>query len=273
LETKTRYLLLILLIGGLLFLFNLGGRDLWEPDETRYAVIAREMVQSGDWILPHLNGQIYSEKPAFFFWLVNLSGFFLGEDTELAHRLPSALAGLACLLVTFLFGQKLFSPRAGFLSSLVLATCFLFPQVSRWMAFDSLFTLFFLLTLFCFHRGFEEEQGRRRDYLLAGLFTGLGVLTKGPIAYLPFLIILIFAFFQKEMKRCWNRDLFLGFLFSLAVICFWLIPACWMGGEEYTQNILFGRTLRRFAGVGRYFHPQSFSVDCFYTYRDYFCNQ
>jgi 4-amino-4-deoxy-L-arabinose transferase-like glycosyltransferase len=258
LETKTRYLLLILLIGGLLFLFNLGGRDLWEPDETRYAVIAREMVQSGDWILPHLNGQIYSEKPAFFFWLVNLSGFFLGEDTELAHRLPSALAGLACLLVTFLFGQKLFSPRAGFLSSLVLATCFLFPQVSRWMAFDSLFTLFFLLTLFCFHRGFEEEQGRRRDYLLAGLFTGLGVLTKGPIAYLPFLIILIFAFFQKEMKRCWNRDLFLGFLLSLAVICFWLIPACWMGGEEYTQNILFGRTLRRFAGVGRYFHPQSF---------------
>jgi 4-amino-4-deoxy-L-arabinose transferase-like glycosyltransferase len=258
LETKTKYLFFLLVIGTFLFLFNLGGRDLWEPDETRYAVIAREMVQDGNWILPHLNGKIYSEKPAFFFWLVNLSSFFLGENTEFGNRLPSALAGLAALFITFLFGQKLFSPRTGFLSSLVLATCLLFPQVSRWMAFDSLFTLLFVLTLFCFHRGLEEEDGRRRDYLLAGFFTGLGVLTKGPIAYLPFLIILIFASFQKEIKKFWNRDLLLGFLVSLAVICFWLIPACWMGGEEYTQKILFGRTLRRFAGVGKYFHPQSF---------------
>ena len=201
LETKTRYLLLILLFGGLLFLFNLGGRDLWDPDETRYAVIAREMVQDGNWILPHLNGQIYSEKPAFFFWLVNLSSFCLGENSELTNRLPSALAGLATVFITFLFGQRLFNLRTGFLSSLVLATCVLFPQVSRWMAFDSLFTLLFLLTLFCFYRGFEEEEGRRRDYLLAGFFTGLGVLTKGPIGYLPFLIILIFASFKRRPRN------------------------------------------------------------------------
>ena len=257
-DVRRRYVLGILTIGMVIFLFNLGGRDLWEPDETRYAVIAREMVQSGNWILPHLNGEIYAEKPAFFFWLVNLSTFFFGANNELTNRFPSTLAGLITLLITFLFGERLFNLRTGFLSSLVLATCLLFPQLSRWMAFDALFTLFFFLTLFCFYRGFEKEEGRRRDYLIAGLFLGLGVLTKGPIAYLPLPVFMIFASFQKEIKKFWNRDLLLGFLLSLAVVFLWLIPACWMGGEDYTQKILFGRTIRRLAGSGKYFHPQSF---------------
>jgi 4-amino-4-deoxy-L-arabinose transferase-like glycosyltransferase len=182
---RTKYLFLLLAIGALLFLFKIGDRDLWDPDETRYALVAREMRESGNWILPHLDGSVYAEKPPLFFWLVNLSSLILGEDSEFANRLPSALAGLACLLITLLFGERLFHLRIGFLSGLALATCFLFPQLSRWMMLDSLFTLLFLLTLLTFYRGVEREENRRRDYLLAGLFMGLGVLTKGPIAYLP----------------------------------------------------------------------------------------
>src|SRR4030043_131728 len=147
------FLIFLLIAGSLIFLFNLGGRDLWDPDETRYAVVAREMKETGNWILPHLNGEIYAEKPPLFFWLVNLSTFFTGENTELANRLPSALAGLITILLTFLFGERLFHTRVGFLSSLVLATCLLFPPVSRWMALDSLFTLLFLFTIYCFYRG------------------------------------------------------------------------------------------------------------------------
>ncbi len=113
-EVRTRYLFIILGIGTLLFLFNLGGRDLWEPDETRYAVIAREMRETGDWILPHLNGKIHAEKPPLFFWLVNFSTFFIGENSEFANRLPSALAGLITLLVIFVFGERVFNPRVGF---------------------------------------------------------------------------------------------------------------------------------------------------------------
>lgn len=250
--------ILLLITVALVFLFNLGGRDLWDPDETRYAVIAREMRQSGDWILPHLNGKIYAEKPALFFWLVNLSTFFIGENSELANRLPSALAGLVTILLTFLFGERLFNTRVGFLSGLVLATCLLFPQISRWMMLDSLFTLLFLLTLYCFYHGYEKEGGRRKYFLLGGLFIGLGVLTKGPIAYLPIPIYLIFAFFQKGVKRFWNWDLLLGFLLSLAVVFAWLIPACWIGGEAYTKRILFGQTIGRLAGSGKHFHPKSF---------------
>jgi 4-amino-4-deoxy-L-arabinose transferase-like glycosyltransferase len=241
----------------MLFL-KLGERDLWEPDEPRYAVIAREMRETGQWILPRLNGAIYPEKPPFFFWMVNLSVFFLGEDSELANRLPSALAGLITIFLTFFFGERLFSSRTGFLSGLILATCLCFPQLSRWMMLDSLMTLLFLLTLFCFYLGYEKDEGRRRYYLLAGLFMGLGVLTKGPLAYLSLPIFLIFAFFQKELKKFWCCDLFLGFLVSVTVVLMWLIPACLMGGEGYTKLILFEQTGGRLFGNIKHSHSKPF---------------
>ena len=206
-DVRRGYVFAIIAIGIALFFFNLGGRDLWEPDETRYAVIAREMKETGNWILPHLNGAVYAEKPPFFFWLVNLSTFFLGQNNEFTNRLPSALAGFITFLLVFFFGERLLSMRAGFFSSLVLATCFLFPQLSRWVMLDSLFTLFFLLSLFYIYLGYEKEGSRRKYYYLAGLFMGLGVLTKGPIAYVPIPIFLLFAFFQKGIKGFWNSEI------------------------------------------------------------------
>lgn len=251
------FLIILFIIGVLVFLFNLGGRDFWEPDETRYAVVAREMRESGNWILPHLNGAIYAEKPPLYFWLVNLSILFLGENTEFANRLPSALAGLLTAILTFLFGERLFNLRVGFLSGLVLITCFLFPQISRWMMLDSLFTLFFLLTLFYFYRGYEDDEGQQKYYFLAGFFMGFGVLTKGPIAYIPIPILLLYSFILKDLKKAWNLNLLYSFIISLAVVLIWLMPACWIGGEVYRDKILFGQTIGRLMEGGNHFHPQS----------------
>lgn len=75
-DVRRKYVIPLLAVGIGLFILNLGGRDLWEPDETRYAVIAREMKETGNWILAHLNGEVYAEKPPLSFWLVNLSTFF-----------------------------------------------------------------------------------------------------------------------------------------------------------------------------------------------------
>ena len=247
-----------MITGLLIFFFNLGGRDLWDPDETRYAVVAREMRETGQWILPHLNGAIYAEKPPLFFWLVNLSVFFLGEDSELANRLLSALTGWITILLTFFLGERLFNSRVGFLSASVLATCLLFPQISRWMVLDSLFTLLFLVTLFCFYLGYEKEEGRRKYYFWAGFFMGLGVLTKGPVAYLALPIFLIFAFLQRGLKKFWSYDLLLGCLLSLVVVLAWLIPACLVGGEEYTKRILLEQTVGRLSGHGAHVHARSF---------------
>jgi 4-amino-4-deoxy-L-arabinose transferase-like glycosyltransferase len=257
-DMRRKYVFALLAIGTVLFLFNLGGRDLWEPDETRYAVIAREMKETGNWILPHLNGEVYAEKPPLSFWLVSLSAFFVGENNALANRLPSALAGLMTLLITFLLGERLFNLRVGFLSAMVLGTCILFPQLSRWVMLDSLFTPFFLLTLFFFYLGYEKEERRRRYYLLAGLFAGLAILTKGPAAYLTLPIFLIFAGLQKNLKKFWCCDLLLGFLLSVMVVLIWWIPACWVGGKDYIHWILFKQAVGTYVEGGRHFHAEPF---------------
>lgn len=257
-HTKTKYVSLLIVLGGLVFFFKLGERDLWEPDETRYAVVAREMRETGQWILPRLNGGIYAEKPPLFFWAANLSVFFLGEDSELANRLPSAVAGFVTVFLTFLFGGRLFNSKVGLLSALVLGTCLFFPQLSRWMVLDSLVTLFFVLTLFSFYQGYEIGQRRRGYYLLAGLSMGLGVLTKGPVAWLPLPIFLIFAFLEKGLRRFWCVDLLFGFLLSLAIVLAWLIPAFLLGGEDYTGRIVLEQTLGRLLGNGRHVHAKPF---------------
>jgi hypothetical protein len=87
---------------------------------------------------------------------------------------------------------------------------------------------------------------------------GLGVLTKGPVAYLPLPIFLIFAFLQRGLRKFWSYDLLLGFLLSLAVVSAWLIPACLTGGEAYTKRILLEQMVGRLAGNMRHFHPEPF---------------
>jgi 4-amino-4-deoxy-L-arabinose transferase-like glycosyltransferase len=253
-----KYFLAIIVLGLLIFFFNLGGRDLWDPDETRYAVVAREMRDTGQWVLPHLNGEVYAEKPPLFFWLVNLSTFFFGKNTEFTNRLPSALAGFIILFVTFLFGEKLFNLRVGFISAMVLATCILLPRLSRWMMLDSLFTLFFLLTLYCFYLGYDKEGSRRKYYLLAGIFIGLGVLAKGPIGYLTIPIFLIFSFFQKNMKKFWNGDLLRGCMLSVILVLIWWVPACWIGGRDYIHWLLIKQAVGTYVEGGTHFHPEPF---------------
>jgi 4-amino-4-deoxy-L-arabinose transferase-like glycosyltransferase len=249
---------ILILISALILLSNLGLRDLWDPDETRYAVIAREMRVSGDWILPHFNGRIYAEKPPLFFWLVNLSTSLFGQQSEVAHRLPSALAALITIYVTFVFGERLFNTRVGLVSGLMLATCVLFPQVSRWVILDSVFTLFLVLTVFYLHKGFEGSEGRRKAYLCAGLFMGLGVLTKGPVAYLSLLVFFAYGLLLKDVRRFWNKDLLWGFFLSVAIALAWLIPACMKGGEDYTRTVLIWQTLGRLKGTGASTHPEPF---------------
>src|SRR3954447_21610992 len=96
--TLRRDLLLLALLAALLHLPALGRRDVWNPDEARYAEVAREMRDAGSWALPRLDGHVYAEKPPLFFWLINASALVTGGVDETAVRVPSALAGIAATL-------------------------------------------------------------------------------------------------------------------------------------------------------------------------------
>jgi len=247
LDSDNGNVLLLFIFSGVLFFHNLNGWELWNPDEPRYAQVAREMRDTGEWILPHLNSEVYPDKPPVFFWLIAFFSFFTGGVTEVSARLPSALAAVGCSLLTYFMGKRLFNARAGLIAGLVLVTSTEFFWLGRRANIDMTLTFFILLSLTFFFLGLQEEKTSRRFYLVPFLFMGLAVLTKGPVGFLlPSLTMVSFLAVTKNLKHLNRIETLWGLILFIGIILAWLIPACLRGGEAYTNEILFAQNLDRF---------------------------
>ena len=191
------YLLLILVLSYFFFFFNLGKYSLKEPDEGRYAEIPREMVEQGDYLVPHFNYVRYFEKPPLLYWIV-AGSYKIGGVSEWSFRLPNALAGLFCTLVVFWAGRRWYSAEAGLLSAIVLMSSFGYFASTRIVTTDLLLaSLLFAAVVSCN----EFFRDRRNTYLyLFYLFLALATLAKGPIAVLLVgLTILIYLYSAKDL--------------------------------------------------------------------------
>ncbi len=179
-----------------LFFFRIGARDLWTPDEPRYAQVAREMLETGEWVVPHLNGEVYTEKPPLYFWLIALLSKPFGDVSEVTARLPSALASTFVVLLTYFLGAKMFGRREAFIGSAVMATSTQFFWIGRAGALDMVLTLSVLAALAVFYIAYAE----RRPLLYSAAFVLLvpGVLTKGPVALAVALVVML-AFLLTEV--------------------------------------------------------------------------
>ncbi len=166
-------------MGLVIFFWRLGVPGLMDPDEGRYAEIAREFFVSGDWVIPHLNLVPYLEKPPLVYWLTALSFEGLGY-TELAARLPAALSALGGILLAYGLGRAFWGPGPGFFSAVVLATCGGYVALARLLTLDM--TLAFFLNLGVGLGYLALSRNRPSFWPWAYLALGLGVLTKGPVA-------------------------------------------------------------------------------------------
>jgi 4-amino-4-deoxy-L-arabinose transferase-like glycosyltransferase len=163
---------------------------LFEPDESRYAQIPREMLQRGDLVLPTLQGEPYLDKPPLFYWLVMLSYRAFGVH-DWAARLVPALAVHATILVTYMLGRRSLGERAALAGALALAVAPGFASMARLLILDGLLTLCVAVAVLA---GFEAVRGDRFRWgwwLLSACATGLGVLTKGPVAVLLLVPVLV----------------------------------------------------------------------------------
>jgi len=256
-SSYNRNVLILLLATAAILFINLGGWDLWNPDEPRYAEVAREMVKTGNYIVPHINGEIYPDKPPLFFWIVALCSKPFGDVSAATARFPSALATLGVLLLTFLIGRKLYNPAVGFFAGLILITTTQFFWLSLRANIDVTLTLWTTLAIYLFYCGYTREQGKNICYLLAYFFMGLATITKGPVGFfIPLITLVLFLITQKQYRQLKEIKLIPGFLIILAIAALWLVPACITGGNEYTQNILFKQTFGR--AVDSYSHKQPF---------------
>ena len=154
---------------------------LLEPDEGRYAQIAREMAESGSYLVPTLQGEPYLDKPPLFYWLVTLSYRMLGVG-ESSARLVPALAVLATILAVYAIGRRGVGERGALLAALLLSVAPGFATVGRVLLLDGVLTLFVTLSLLCGYEAVRTGTFQWRWWLAAAVASGLGFLTKGPIS-------------------------------------------------------------------------------------------
>jgi 4-amino-4-deoxy-L-arabinose transferase len=190
-----------------LYILPLGVRNITAPDEIRYAEIPREMISSGDWIVPHFNGLRYFEKPVLGYWVYAGAMLLFGEN-NFAIRLPSALSvGLSALLIYILI-YKVLRKRANEgeeMSStavLIFLTYFEVFAVGNTAVLDNLFSFFLTATMIAFYLASEAPEKSRKErnlLILSGISCGLAFLTKGFLAFaVPVLVLAPYLVWQQR---------------------------------------------------------------------------
>ncbi len=245
-----RPMALLAVLSGVLFSINLGGYDVWPPDEPRFAEVAREMFQSGDYLVPHINGEPYKEKPPLLFWTIAALSKPFGAVTETTTRIPSVISGVLVVLLTYALARRLYDPRLAFWAAVVLITAWRFWWQARFGQIDMLLTLWMTAFLYAFWRWHES---RHWPWLLAMyLAVAAGVMSKGP-GIVVFPVLLTASFYWRE-KSAWRAmHPILGACLVGGLYALWMIPAR-MGtqGPDAHAAIasnLFRQTIGRFGGV------------------------
>ena len=196
---------LLILFSAILYLLPLQGHPLFLPDETRYAEIPREMLASGDWIVPRLNGVRYFEKPVMGYWLSAISLSVFGEN-NFAVRFPSALAALLTALLVYSLCRGCFSKesRIPLFASFVYLTSLIVAVLGTLAILDTLLGLFLTATLVFFFKATEAKPSSSRErklLLTAGIFAGCAFLTKGFLAFaIPVLAAGPYLLLQKRFR-------------------------------------------------------------------------
>ncbi|MEZ4720437.1 MAG: glycosyltransferase family 39 protein [Flavobacteriales bacterium] len=222
--------LLILLISSLLFLPFLGAVHLFDWDEINFAESAREMLLTGNWWQVTINFEPFREKPPLFFWMQALSMSIFGVG-EFAARLPNALCGILTLQVIYSIGSKWQNRTFGWIWALLYIGSFLPFLYFKSGIIDPWFNLFIFLSIYHLFLAVEHKpEGELKQSILAGAFSGLSILTKGPVGFLllllTFLVYWLFARFKKPAKAS-SIIAFTGTTFTVSAIWF---------GHEWLQN-------------------------------------
>lgn len=231
-------------------LATLFGRPDIPIDETRYISVAWEIWSKGDWLVMHLNGEIYQHKPPMLFWLINIGWHIFGVNNWWPHVI-GVLFSLASLIVLTRIARRLW-PEAediGTNAGWLLLSSLFWMFFSTAIMFDIMVTLSVLLALLGILQARDSDS--RQGWLLCGLAMGFGFLAKGP-AIIPFIIpVAVLGPWwggRSAGGKRWYFGLAFALIISVAVGMLWFVPAAILGGPEYRDALLWRQTAGRISG-------------------------
>ncbi|HWR09681.1 glycosyltransferase family 39 protein [Sporomusa sp.] len=243
----------IFLISFFFYLFFNHTLPITDPVESNYVLTAKEMVLASDWLSPRIYGNVWFDKPVFFYWLTAIA-FQLFGFSEWAARLAPALFAAAGLTLLYWFAAKITKPAVAILAVLIMGTSFEYIVLAKLVITDMVFFFFNGAALGFFYLGYVKMDGTKRWYLVAYVSMALAVLTKGPIgALLPGLVMLLFIAVQRNWAELKEMSIPAGvFLFAVVALP-WYVAMYAAHGAEFINN---------FFGVHNYLratvseHPQ-----------------
>lgn len=260
-----RQFLWFMLIALVLLGAGMGLRDPWPSDEPRFALVARQMVESGQWLFPHRGSELYSDKPPLMFWL-QAASFELTRNWRIAFLLPSLLAGLLTLGLTWDLGRRLWNPRVGLHAAAALLMTFQFAFQFKRAQIDPVVVAWITLAnwglLLHFLRGPDW-----RAFWLGCFAAGLGVITKGVgiiafLMFVPYLAARWGGWSGVARTRQSALHWLAGLGFFLLPILAWLVPMLLVARLDaspehaaYVNDLLFRQTARRYANSWNHVQP------------------
>lgn len=235
-----RTVVCLAVVGTVVLFFRLGSNPLQSWDEAIYAQSAKEMVHTGEYLTPHWNGERFLQKPPLAIWATAFV-FHIGGVSETTARTVSALAGVGCMLLTFLIGSMFLRKSEAFAASLVLLITPHFFNYARQGSMDVLLTFFMLLCLFAFLKSTDHP----RWWLLFGVSGGLAIMTKG-VAAAPLFVAVLAALFLASPSVWKLRKFWIGLVLLIVIGGTWhIVMLSFYGSEffnEYVGKQIFARS-------------------------------
>ena len=247
LDPRTRWgpILLLFLAVGLAFFLNLGGAPLFDRDEGAFSEATREMVESGNYITTTLNGEPRYDKPILTYY-AQMAGVAILGWTEWGLRLHSALAAALWVFAVWGFARKEWDETTGWVAGILTATSLWVMIIGRAATADALLNLFLALTLFDLFRFWKGK--RAAPLYRVFLWSGLGFLTKGPVAVaIPLVTGLLLALFRGQLLR-YVKGIFnpVGAAIFIGVAGPWYAAAYARDGQAFVDGLFFRHNLNRF---------------------------
>ncbi|HEU4485404.1 MAG TPA: glycosyltransferase family 39 protein [Povalibacter sp.] len=245
----------------LLIATGIGLRDPWPADEPRFALVARDMVATHQWLIPYVGGDVYADKPPFFFWLIAI-GLSLTGSLRLSFLLPSLLAGVGCVILIYDLARRLWTREAGMSAALALLFCVQFVWQARQAQIDATLGFFTTLGLYGLLRHCLLGPDWKW-YAIGWAAAGFGIITKG-VGFLPLLVLIPYAVARKNWQP---RPTFrggwrwmVGPLALLLAVSVWLVPMLLAAQhnpalQAYRDEILFGQTVGRYTSAWHHREP------------------
>jgi 4-amino-4-deoxy-L-arabinose transferase-like glycosyltransferase len=244
---RSHPLVTLCLIGGFVSFVGISN-ELWTPDEPRDAAIGRAMWESGDWIIPRLNGKPFLEKPPLYWWVQSNVFAAFDRATPTLARLPSAVFGFATLLLTYALGRRFFSPVTCLIGGLILLSTALFSLTTHWIVVDNAL-LFAVTGAWAFFAHAETRDGAARQFMLFGMYAFLTIafLTKGVVGLgIPALGMGLYLLWSRRLSYFLGWHIVVGGVLVTGAAALWLWSLWREGGRGSLETFLFYNQLERF---------------------------